>query len=219
MEDSVGLLILLAICVIWGVFGIWGASILKGKGRSSGAGFALGLILGPVGLVIAMLMGPSADHLAQRYAVHARAAQSPRGLRAAEGIGWYCERCGVPFNDSPNAFVSFEGHVCEAPLRGGRMEPPPATTPASASTEGVGDILVADQKTADLSSTQTPPAELVQRLISQRGAVCQGCDRQFDDSLYLELAHNTPVSDGGLDHISNMLLLCGPCNRIKMVTR
>ena len=37
----------------------------------------------------------------------------------------------------------------------------------------------------------------------------------FDDPLYLELDHNTPRSDGGLNHILNRLLLCGPCNRIK----
>ena len=58
-------------------------------------------------------------------------------------------------------------------------------------------------------------AEMVDFLIVNNGMVCQGCDRQFDDPLYLELDHNTPRSDGGLNHISNRLLLCGPCNRIK----
>ena len=52
-------------------------------------------------------------------------------------------------------------------------------------------------------------------LIEQYGIVCQGCDRKFDDPLYLELDHNTPRSDGGLNHISNRVLLCSPCNRIK----
>ena len=61
-------------------------------------------------------------------------------------------------------------------------------------------------------------AEMVDVLIVNNGMVCQGCDRQFDDPLYLELDHNTPRSDGGLNHISNRLLLCGPCNRIKSNT-
>ena len=52
-------------------------------------------------------------------------------------------------------------------------------------------------------------------LITQHGPRCQGCDRKFDDPRYLELDHNTPRSDGGLNHISNRILLCGPCNRLK----
>ena len=61
-------------------------------------------------------------------------------------------------------------------------------------------------------------AEMVDALIEENGLVCAGCDREFDDPLYLELDHNTPRSDGGLNHISNRLLLCSPCNRIKSNT-
>ena len=52
-------------------------------------------------------------------------------------------------------------------------------------------------------------------LIAQHGSRCQGCDREFDDDRYLQLDHNTPRADGGLNHISNRVLLCGPCNRLK----
>ena len=58
-------------------------------------------------------------------------------------------------------------------------------------------------------------AEMIDILIEENGLVCEGCEREFDDPLYLELDHNTPRSDGGVNHISNRLLLCGPCNRIK----
>ena len=58
-------------------------------------------------------------------------------------------------------------------------------------------------------------AEMYQFLLEQHGQKCQGCDRTFDDPRYLQLDHNTPRSDGGLNHISNRVLLCGPCNGAK----
>ena len=61
-------------------------------------------------------------------------------------------------------------------------------------------------------------AEMYDILLSQQGIKCQGCDRKFDDSRYLELDHNTPRSDGGINHLSNRILLCGPCNRLKSNT-
>lgn len=61
-------------------------------------------------------------------------------------------------------------------------------------------------------------AEMYDFLLTQHGSKCQGCDRIFDDPRYLELDHNTPRSDGGLNHISNRILLCSPCNRLKSNT-
>ena len=61
-------------------------------------------------------------------------------------------------------------------------------------------------------------AEMVQFLLDQNGCKCQGCDRTFDDPRYLELDHNTPRSDGGINHISNRVLLCAPCNKLKSNT-
>ena len=58
-------------------------------------------------------------------------------------------------------------------------------------------------------------ADMYAHLLAQRGRKCQGCDRTFDDARYLELDHNTPRKDGGLNHITNRVLLCGPCNRLK----
>ena len=52
-------------------------------------------------------------------------------------------------------------------------------------------------------------------LLEQSGPICRGCDRTFDDKRYLELDHNTPRADGGINHISNRILLCGPCNKLK----
>ena len=61
-------------------------------------------------------------------------------------------------------------------------------------------------------------AEMYEHLLKQDGHKCQGCDRIFDDSRYLQLDHNTPRSDRGLNHISNRILLCGPCNNLKSNT-
>ena len=61
-------------------------------------------------------------------------------------------------------------------------------------------------------------AQMYEHLLEQNGLICQGCDRVFDDSRYLELDHNTPRSDGGINHISNRILLCGPCNKLKSNT-
>ena len=58
-------------------------------------------------------------------------------------------------------------------------------------------------------------SEMYAHLLEQHGATCQGCYRDFDDPRYLQLDHNVPRSDGGLNHISNRVLLCGPCNRLK----
>ena len=58
-------------------------------------------------------------------------------------------------------------------------------------------------------------AQMYEHLLEQHGPKCQGCDRAFDDPRYLELDHNTPPSDGGLNHITNRILLCGPCNKLK----
>ncbi len=60
--------------------------------------------------------------------------------------------------------------------------------------------------------------QMYEHLLEQHGCRCQGCDRVFDDARYLELDHNTPRADGGLNHVSNRVLLCGPCNRLKSNT-
>ena len=57
--------------------------------------------------------------------------------------------------------------------------------------------------------------EMFEHLIAQNGQKCQGCDRAFDDPRYLQLDHNTPRADGGMNHITNRVLLCGPCNMLK----
>ena len=71
------------------------------------------------------------------------------------------------------------------------------------------------ERTSEPEGKRMSRTEMYGILLEQRGPVCQGCDRVFDDPRYLQLDHNTPRSDGGLNHITNRVLLCGPCNRAK----
>ncbi len=57
--------------------------------------------------------------------------------------------------------------------------------------------------------------ELLRELVDEHGLICFGCGRRFDSERYLELDHNNPRSTGGKDEIGNVILLCGPCNRLK----
>ena len=81
--------------------------------------------------------------------------------------------------------------------------------------ETVSPFLQVKQAVPEPPGQKMSRQEVYEVLLSQQGPKCQGCDRRFDDIRYLELDHNTPRSDGGLNHISNRILLCSPCNRAK----
>ena len=81
--------------------------------------------------------------------------------------------------------------------------------------EEAAPFLRVKERVKEPNGKQMSRAEMYDFLLTQHGPKCQGCDRMFDDPRYLELDHNTPRSDGGLNHISNRILLCGPCNRAK----
>ena len=76
-------------------------------------------------------------------------------------------------------------------------------------------FLRAKERVKEPNGKKMSRAEMYQFLLDQNGPKCQGCDRIFDDTRYLELDHNTPRVDGGINHISNRVLLCGPCNKAK----
>ena len=52
------------------------------------------------------------------------------------------------------------------------------------------------------------------RLYGEQGGNCNGCGTHFE-SQHLEIDHIIARSVGGTDHIGNLQLLCGHCNRIK----
>ena len=51
-------------------------------------------------------------------------------------------------------------------------------------------------------------------LYGEQGGYCNGCETHFQ-MRYFEVDHIIPRSKGGTDHISNLQLLCSPCNKLK----
>ena len=81
--------------------------------------------------------------------------------------------------------------------------------------EEVAPFLRVKERIKEPEGRKMSRSEMYDYLLQQHGMKCQGCDRNFDDPRYLELDHNIPRSDGGINHITNRILLCGPCNRLK----
>ncbi len=55
---------------------------------------------------------------------------------------------------------------------------------------------------------------LAQAQASSGGVICAGCGRVLEPD-FMQLDHIQPKTDGGANHITNRILLCGPCNRRK----
>ena len=91
------------------------------------------------------------------------------------------------------------------------------TEPPTRTDEGTAAVayLQVRERIKEPEGKKMSRAEMYEFLLTQYGSKCQGCDRMFDDSRYLQLDHNTPRADGGLNHITNRVLLCGPCNQAK----
>lgn len=58
------------------------------------------------------------------------------------------------------------------------------------------------------------PASHKKTLYGVQAGNCEGCGEHFQIQ-HLEVDHIVPLSKGGTDHIENLQLLCGSCNRIK----
>lgn len=53
--------------------------------------------------------------------------------------------------------------------------------------------------------------QLRDRLIEQSGSKCSICGQQFPASL-LEIAHISPISQGGTNDIENLMVICPNCH-------
>ena len=66
----------------------------------------------------------------------------------------------------------------------------------------------------DLEYETLPPVEVKTSLYKEQAGVCKGCEQHFRKE-NLEIDHIMPQVKGGSDHVSNLQLLCGYCNRVK----
>lgn len=70
---------LIVFLTIWALpFGVLVGILMRNKGRSSCGGFALGFLLGPIGLVIAFLIKESPEHLYERIEAEEQVRQAMR---------------------------------------------------------------------------------------------------------------------------------------------
>ena len=57
--------------------------------------------------------------------------------------------------------------------------------------------------------------ETRQKLYNEQKGCCNGCKEHFPNTKNMEVDHIVPKGKGGTDHIHNLQLLCGHCNRTK----
>lgn len=88
-------------------------------------------------------------------------------------------------------------------------EPPDRTDDGD---EVVPELVVVSRKR---NARRLPVREVREHLILDGGQRCRGCGWEPPYPDYLQVDHKKPRSLGGGDDMSNLTLLCDPCNRLK----
>ena len=88
------------------------------------------------------------------------------------------------------------------------------TTPPQRTDEGESTVLELEMPKP--KRRYPPPRSQHGTLLEDTGPYCQGCGADYNfDPRVLEVDHINPRSQGGTDALSNLTLLCPPCNKEK----
>ena len=80
--------------IIWVLCGVAGGMIMSNKGRSGCGGFALGFLLGPIGLVIALVMQTDHKELESRSLSEGDMRKCPSCAELVRAEAQKCRFCG-----------------------------------------------------------------------------------------------------------------------------
>ena len=86
------------ILIIWVVCGIIAAAIASNKGDSGCFGFILGILLGPIGVIIALLSSPKQAKLDERVLKSGKMKKCPACAELVKAEATKCRHCGETLN-------------------------------------------------------------------------------------------------------------------------
>ena len=87
--------------VMWSFFGVTSAVIADTRGSGAGVGFLLGVLLGPIGLVVAAVLPVNPAALTERNIKEGRLRRCMRCREAIQHDALQCPHCGQAYMLAP----------------------------------------------------------------------------------------------------------------------